>query len=157
MRISWMHDLFKETPEERKKIVGVYIEYGYECMNTNCYCRHKCKYCKGQRLHNLLVGIRRWFEYKLNIKIPALLYVSKRFTDLSGTTKCPFKVERRYSCVHCKYHGGFDDYMEGICTNKKYINDPMKYCQFGVGHCTLFQKAKWADNYDKKTGEMIYD
>lgn len=137
--------------------MGLHIEYGYECRHINCQCRSDCKYGKGNSLGNCLVKIRRWFEYKLNIKIPARLYVSKRFTDLSGTTKCPFKVKRHYTCIHCKYHGGFDKNMDGICTNKKYINDPMAYSQFGVGHCTLFEKMKWADNYDKKTGEMIYD
>ena len=161
--ISFMHDLLKDTPEERKKITGIKITCGYQCRSAcYCDCAKKCKYRKGFPFSNWYVSIRRFFEYQLHIKLPYWLFITKTYTDLSGTTKCPFKKERRYTCFDCKSHGGFDEYMNGLCANKEYIRlnkegRASEHYVPGQSYCKFFEKSEWADKWNKNTGERIFD
>ena len=162
-KINFTHDLLNEDPEKRKKITGIQITHGYHCSNSyRCEHGRKCKYRKGFKFHNWSVSVHRFFEYKLHIKLPHLLYIGKEYTDLSGTTKCPFKIERQYSCIDCKYHAGYDEHMKGICGNTErhdlIIAGKGNECYMpGHRHCTFFEKSEWADKWDKKTGQRIFD
>jgi hypothetical protein len=162
-KISFVHDLFNNDPTKRKRIIGIRITHGYHCsISYCCDCGRKCKYRKGFKFHNWSVSVHRFFEYRLHIKLPHLLYINKEYTDLSGTTKCPFKKERRYTCFDCKYHGGFDEYMKGLCANKEYIRlnkegRAIEHNVPGQSYCKFFEKSEWADRWDKNTGERIFD
>lgn len=162
-KISFIHDLCNTDPEKRKKITGIQITHGYHCSQSYCCdCGKKCKYRKGFKFHNWSVKVHRFFQWHLHIKLPHLLYINKKYTDLSGTTKCPFKKERKYHCIDCKYHDGYDEYMNGLCGNKEYRRLGREgkggelYVQ-GQHYCKLFEKNEWADKWDKNTGETIYD
>lgn len=163
IKIFFTHDILNRDPEKRKKITGIMILHGYHCMNScYCDCASKCKYRKGYKFHNWSVAVRRFFEYKLHIKLPHLLYINKKSTDLSGTTKCPFKKERMYSCHNCKYHSGFDEYMKGLCGNQERnrLNKEGKWREHylpGELRCKFFEKNEYADNWDRNTGERIWD
>lgn len=162
-KVSLSRDLFNKDPEKRNKITGIRITHGYQCSSACCCdCASKCKYRKGFKFHNWSVGVHRFFEYKLHIKLPHWLYINKHWTDLSGTTKCPFKKERRYSCHNCKYQAGYDIDCKGICGNKeryRLIEEGrgMELYIQGQYHCKLFEKNEWADKYNKDTGEKIWD
>ena len=97
---------------------------------------------------------------KLHIKVP--IYIVKCTTDLSGTTTCPFKIPRQYSCFDCTFQAGFDDNMEGICGNEEYIKQNKEgrfheHYVAGKPYCKFFQKDIDADRYDNKTGLPIYE
>lgn len=162
-KISFDRDLFNKDPKKRNKITGIIITCGYHCNNSyGCKYGMKCKYRKGFRFHNWSVSVHRFFEYNLNIKLPHILYIQRKYTDLSGTTKCPFKQERKYTCFDCKYHGGFDEDMNGLCANKEYIrlNKEGRRKEIDVpnqSYCKLFEKSEWADKFDKNTGEKLFD
>lgn len=162
-KISFVRDLWSNDLKKRNKITGIKITHGYHC-SCSYRCEHgrKCKYRKGFKFHNWSVDVHRFFEYRLHIKLPHLLYINKKYTDLSGTTKCPFKKEREYTCFDCKHHAGFDEYMKGLCGNK----ERHRLIKEGKGseitmpdksYCKLFEKSEWADKFDKDTGETIYD
>lgn len=157
-QIRPLHDLLGENP---KKIKGITITCGYQC-NCAYHCSNgrKCKYRGGfNKLNNWYVGVRRFFEFKFGIKLPWPIYLQSLYTNLSGTTKCPAHKSRYYSCWDCKHTDGDPD---GYCLNPKYrnatfeerkCNDP----DWGdYGKCGFFEKHAWADNWDKKTGEIIY-
>lgn len=162
-KISFVRDLLNNDPKERNKITGIKITHGYHCsISYCCDCGRKCKYRKGFKFHNWSVSVHRFFEYRLNIKLPHWLYINKEYTDLSGTTKCPFKKERRYTCFDCKYHAGFDEYMNGLCGNKErhHLIKEGRYDECDVpdkAYCKFFEKSEWADKWDKNTGEKLYD
>ena len=163
-KISFDRDLLNNDPKKRNKITGLIITCGYHCSNSfRCKCGSKCKYRKGFTFHNWSVGVHRFFEYRLHIKLPHLLYIQRQYTDLSGTTKCPFQMERIYTCFDCKYHAGFDEYMKGICGNKERhrLVEERKWEELDVPdvpyRCKLFEKREWADKFDKNTGETLFD
>lgn len=143
------------------EIHWITITHGYYCLDSAyCDCRDKCKYNKGFKFHNWSVRVHNFFQYRLHIKLPHILYVGKKNAWLSGTTKCPYDKNRRHTCWQCNYHDGDPD---GICLNPKRstlsteelrVNDPDwgEWCR-----CSLFEKTKWADKYDKNTGETILD
>ena len=135
------------------------IQCGYQCNNLYCKNRSKCKYRKSfNKLHNFYIRIRNFFKYRLHIKLPWLIYLDKKHTDLSGTTTCPFKMPRNYSCNVCEYQAGYDEHMKGICGNKDYINSTWEESHLDESpYCRFFEKNEWADRYDKKTGETIYN
>lgn len=157
IKISLYRDLMSDDP---KKIKSIIITHWYYC-GISCYCDHgrKCKYRKNYTFHNLSVRIHLFFEYRLHIKLPHLIYISKEYTDLSGTSKCPCHKSRFYTCTECKYSCGVID---GVCTNKKRetatpeeleCKDP----DWGSHmKCGLFEKTSWADDWDKDTGKYIY-
>jgi len=159
-KISFSRDWLNDDPKKRKRIKGLHIEYGYYCLScSSCDCMSKCKYKGGFKFHNWSVKVHRFFEYKLHIKLPHLLYISKHSVDLSGTTKCPFNKSRRYTCWDCQYCDGDPD---GVCLNKERNETPVKERDFddpdwGKYHrCKFFKKTPWADNWDKNTGERIF-
>lgn len=160
LKIFFTHDITNRDPEKRKRITGIMIMHGYQC-GSSCYCNcaSKCKYRKGYKFHNWSVAIHRFFEYRLHIKLPHFLYINKKWTDLSGTTKCPFKKERMYTCYDCKYQNGMDEYMNGLCGNKQYHNASYEESRHPTNSqiCRFFEKSEWADRWDKNTGEKIYD
>ena len=69
-----------------------------------------CKYGKSfYKLHNFSVELHRFFEYRLHIKLPYLIYVDKKWKRLSGTDKCPYNKSRNYTCWDCKYQAGIEE------------------------------------------------
>ena len=154
-KIRFSRDLLNR--ENPRKITGINITCGYHC-GSHCWCDKgsKCKYRKGFVFHNWSVNVHNWFYWKFNIKLPHWIYIGKRYTDLSGTIKCPFRKSRRYTCYDCEYLYG-----ERGCINKNYrntsweesrSNDP----EWDSGKCKFFEKNSWADNWDKNTGERIF-
>lgn len=157
-KIFFSRNLMGDTPRERNKITGIHIRYSYQCTCFDCEHFRKCKYRKSCKFHNWSVGVHRFFEYKLHIKLPHWLYIDKLFTDLSGTTTCPFNMPRQYTCHVCKYQAGYDEHMKGLCNNEDYINSTWSESHIdGSPYCKFFEKDDWADKYDKKTGEVIFD
>lgn len=153
-------DFNNPDKELQKKTKYYKIEIGYNCSNSCvCDCRDKCRYNAKYTWHNFIVSIRRFFYRKFNIELGRLpFYFERHYTDLSGTTTCPFKKERMYSCIHCSYHAGFDEYMKGLCSNKERTDSTWKDTQHPSQPvvCKYFKKNNFADNYDKKTGDMIF-
>lgn len=139
------------------------ITYGYQCGDrSSCDCACKCKHRPNYRFHNCSVAIRRFFEYRLHIKLPQLIYFNKKWVKLSGTTKCPFNKPRRYTCHDCKFQNGYDEYYNGLCSNKDYIRlnkegRSKEHDVKGQSYCKFFEKNEWADKYDKDTGETIWN
>ena len=77
----------------------LHITIGYEC-GDGCYCDKykKCKYkSKWHKFHNISVKIHKFFEYRLHIKLPHLIYIDQKWERLSGTDKCPFHKSRFYA------------------------------------------------------------
>lgn len=142
---------------------NINITHGYNCLDgTYCDCRSKCKHRSGYKFHNWSVNLHRFFEYRLHIKLPHFLYIGKQNAWLSGTTKCPFKKPRRYTCNHCKFQGGYDEDFNGLCSNKEYIQlnkegRSKEHNVEGQSYCKFFEKDEWADKYDKDTGETIWN
>ena len=164
-RILFTHDILADTPKERKKINGIVIECGYHCyIACSCDCGHKCKYRKSfYRIHNFTAAIHRFFQYKLHIKLPYLIYLQKQSNDMSGTTMCPFKKPRRHTCHTCKYCGGIDENVDTICINKDLINSHKdgRWKETHIddetrANCIYFDPVDYADEFDKKTGGWIY-
>ena len=142
------------------KFHWITITHGYYCLDSSsCDCRDKCKHSRGFKFHNWSVDVHRFFQYRLHIKLPHILYIGKKDAWLSGTTKCPYGKSRKYTCWQCNYCDGDPD---GVCLNPKKatatkeelkVVDP----EWGEHHrCGLFEKTPWADNYDKDTGETIW-
>lgn len=159
-KIICTRDILADTPEERNKINGICIMHGYHCYQTYCDHHYKCKYSKTSLMSKFLRKIRMFFQNKLHIKIP--IYITKCSTDLSGTTTCPFKVSRQYSCYNCTFQAGLDENYEGLCGNTEYIKQNREgrsheHYVHGKPYCKFFQKDKYADHYDKKTGQPLYD
>jgi hypothetical protein len=158
-KVRFSHDLFNDNPELRKRIKGLHVEIGYNCSNgCYCDCGSKCKHRSNYRWHNFWVNVSLFLRRKFNIDWHNPIYITKHYVDLSGTSKCPFKKERMYHCIHCKHHAGYDEYMKGLCSNKEWRNASYTEAQHPTNPqiCKFFEKNNWADNYDKETGEMIY-
>lgn len=137
-------DIFNKDPTKRKKITGLTIFYGIDCLDGCwCNCAQKCKYRKGGYwYHNWSVRLHTFFEYKLNIKLPHLLYLGKRSERLSGTSKCPFHKSKHLTCWDCKYAIGMDR-----CTNEKYHNASYEESKsddpdWPYGKCKFFEKRE---------------
>ena len=128
----------------------IHINIGYECgdgLHCDKYsqCKHRAKWYK---FHNISVSLHRFFEYRLNIKIPYLLYIGQEWKRLSGTEKCPFHKSRYYSCYDCKYMG---DPLDANCICNVRNNTPYKerleiQTEWG-NQCGYFEKCEWADDY----------
>jgi len=159
--IFFDRDIMNNDPKKRNRIKGIVIRHDYYCYSSCwCDCRDKCKYSKGGfRFHNFSVAVHRFFEYRLHIKLPYLLHISKLHTDLSGTTTCPFNKTRRYTCWDCEYSDGNID---GMCLNEERNNTPIKEreCNDPVwgnhGKCKFFEKTEWTDDWDEETGKHIF-
>ena len=142
---------------------NITIIHGYNCLDSiYCDCSKKCKHLDSFRFHNWSVRFHNYFKYHLRINLPRLLYICKKPSHLSGTTKCPFNKPRFYRCHHCKYDAGMDDDYNGICSNDSYINlnkegRSIEHYVEGQIVCKFFDKNEWADRYDKNTGETIWD
>jgi len=129
----------------------LHINIGTECGDRlHCDKYKQCKYKSNYTFHNLSVSIHRFFEYRLHIKLPHLLYIGKRYERLSGTDKCPFHKSRYYSCYDCKYPCG--DLLRE-CGRKDKVNTPYKERLPDIDtedwgkRCAYFEKCKWADDY----------
>lgn len=145
------------------KIKGITITHGYYCRKAYCCnCGKKCKYRKNFTYHNFSVSVHRFFEYRLHIKLPHLLYIHKFSTDLSGTTRCPFGKSRAYSCHDCVHCGGellrdcFHPERSKMSLEEIKKTSEVDDKDWGNLRCTLFEKTSWADNYDKDTGKMKF-
>lgn len=165
-KIEFSRNIFADTPEKRNKITGIRVICGYHCYNAcNCKYGHKCKYRKNfYKLHNMSVAIHRFFEYRLHIKLPHLFYITKLSNDMSGTTLCPSKQPRKYTCYDCKFCVGVDENIDTICINKerRKLFDEKRYKETHIddvsrANCPFFDKVEYADDYDKKTGGIIFD
>jgi len=137
------------------------IEVGSYCRDSCMDCPNgsRCKYRKNfYGYHNFLVRIHNFFEYRFKIKLPHILpYLQKHSTKLSGTTKCPYRISRIYTCWDCEYQYGdkecscYERY-ELIKNGKwKECEDPDK-----MPKCKFFSKNKYCDNYNPVTGDIIY-
>jgi hypothetical protein len=129
----------------------LHINIGYEC-GDRLHC-DKCKQCKHKgnyKFHNLSVSLHIFFEYRLHIKLPHLLYIGKKWERLSGTDKCPFHKERYYNCYDCKYVGG-ELLSECKCearNNTTYKERlPYIHTKDWGKRCAYFEKCAWADDY----------
>ena len=129
------------------------INMGYECGDAlHCDKSKKCKYRpKYRKLHNISVDIHRFFEYRLHIKLPHLLYIGQRWERLSGTKKCPFHKSRHYTCYDCQYVCG-EILRECGCNERN--NTPYKErleieTEWG-SQCGYLKKCEWADDYKDK-------
>lgn len=155
-KIKFSRDMMNEDADKRNRITGIRIVHGYYCMDC-CWCIHgsKCRYRKGFKFHNISVRIHNFFQYRIHVKLPHILYVGKYNTNLSGTSKCPFNMSRRYTCYDCIHCEGQDK-----CGNRNYIELPHKDTvsddtEWPECKCKFFEKSAWADNYDRKTGRML--
>lgn len=159
-KVRFFHDLLNDDPKLRKKIKGLHVEIGYNCSNgCYCDCGYKCKHRSNYKWHNFWVEVSLFLRRKFNIDWHNPIYITKHYVDLSGTSKCPFKKERMYHCIHCKYQAGYDEYMKGLCSNKGHRDTPWRERRHPTNPqiCKFFEKNEWADKYDKDTGETIYD
>lgn len=143
-----------------QKTTGIIITHGYICScYYHCDKGVKCKYrSKGYKFHNWSVGVHRFFSRYLHIELPYWLHINKQWSNLSGTTKCPYNKSRYYSCWDCTYNGGEID---GSCFNEDYTSSSFDDTRAddpdwgSHGRCKLFDKNDWCDKYDKNTGEFI--
>jgi hypothetical protein len=135
-------DILNKDPTKRKKITGLTIWYGLSCLDACwCDCGQKCKYGKsGYWYHNFSVRLHTFFEYKLHIKLPHLLYIGRKSEIISGTEKCPFRKSKRLTCWDCKY-----GYGRCGCRNEKYHNSSYEESksddpEWPHGKCKFFEK-----------------
>lgn len=157
--IVFNRNLLTKDPGKKGKITGISIYHGYHC-GTYFKCPHgqTCKYRKAHTFHNLSVKIHRWFELYLHIKLPHWFYMNKRYTDLSGTTKCPHSMHRFYTCYNCIFQEG-----DRGCENKSRLKFIEEFGYLASEDeknpyiCKFFLKNEWADNYDKNTGRTIWE
>lgn len=60
----------------------IHITIGYDCGDS-CYC-DKAKICKHRgryKFHNFSVSLHTFFEYRLHIKLPYLIYIGRKWKD----------------------------------------------------------------------------
>ena len=148
------HDLMNKDPKLRKKIKGITFEIGYYCKQS-CDCCHgyECKYRPDYRYHNWSINVRRWIREKTGLDINFPWYFQRHRVDFSGTTMCPYKMDRIYTCYDCLYSAGIRE-----CSNEMYRSSSWKDCHdedTPVGRCKFFEVDPMYANYDKKTGEII--
>lgn len=158
-------DFMNKDPEKRKKIKGFIVECGYSChISFWCPNGSKCKYKSTYRWHNFSVNFSRFLYRHFNINFHLPIYFQRHRVDLSGTTKCPYQMPRLYTCWDCEYHDGCID---GRCLNEMHAEmikqgrqSEILYPRDDVIHrkmCKLFKHNEWCQNYDKNTGEIIYE
>lgn len=132
----------------------IHIIIGYKCGDgIHCDKYNQCKYkAKWNKLHNISVKIHRFFEYRLHIKLPHLLYINQKWERLSGTDKCPFNKSRYYSCYDCKFVSGslLRDCSCEERNNTPYNERSVIETEWGK-QCGYFEKCKWADDYLKRS------
>lgn len=147
MRVNWIRKT--ELTEHPTLIITCGIDCGDKC---NCHHYKECKYKSSYKFHNFSVGVHRFFEYKLHIKLPRLpIYINREWMRLSGTEKCPFNMPRKYTCYDCEYVG---EYMFEDCTCKGRNDTPYKEQKRNApdiwhkyGQCGYFKKCVWADDW----------
>ena len=129
------------------------INIGYQCGDAlDCIMQKRCKHrAKLYKLHNASVSIHRFFEYRLHIKLPHLIYIGQRWERLSGTNKCPFNRSRNYTCYDCVYCSG-DLCRDCGCSER---NDTPHSERLSIEtewgkKCGYFKKCEWADDYKYK-------
>lgn len=129
----------------------IHITIGYDCGDS-CYC-DKAKICKHRgryKFHNFSVSLHTFFEYRLHIKLPYLIYIGQKWERLSGTDKCPYHKSRNYTCHDCKFVGGEllrDCYCtERTNTNYNDLKPDIETKDWGK-QCAYFEKCEWADDY----------
>lgn len=153
--VVFYRDFMNPDPAKRKKIKGITFLIGCHCLSS-CWCEHgrKCKYKLRCRHHNLKVRLNNFLYYNFKFKLPSLIYITQHAVDLSGTEKCPFKMERMYSCWDCTHHYGMDN-----CSSEEYRNASYEESRHPTLKlaCKFFEKNEYADKWDKKTGERMYD
>lgn len=157
-KISFSKNLMAKTKEERNKITGINIYHGFYCLIAyKCPNGNKCKYRRANVFHNFSVNVHRWFEYKLKIKLPHLIYINKYSTDLSGTITCPYGMPREESCWRCKYGLGEkcgNEERNKLLNLKKWEeteHPTNKYI------CKFFERSEDFYNYDKVSGKFIFN
>ena len=153
----------------KKRIKGITIYTGYECRcSIECPNYRNCKYKAkhhNSKLSELRFNIVNYFRYHCKLfKIPNLSYAGPIFfgkfnRDLSGTSMCPYKMDRIKSCLYCKYsYIGGDDGIHFCCSNKEYAETEYKDCNTitkdGVKECKFFEWCDYFKNWDE-TGNPI--
>lgn len=140
-KISIYKDPFPYPECESKGHLTIHIKTGYTCGDRSI-CPHssECKYKANHRFHNFSVCIHRFFEYNFKIKLPHLIYIGKHWKRLSGTSKCPYKMERIYTCLDCSHQTGLRECDIAISDRKRDDNA-------FHNRCGSFEKCEWADDY----------
>lgn len=152
IRFSFYRDISNPDPKKHKRIKGLIITIGRRCISS-CYCdkASKCRYRSNFQFDNYIVRLRNWIFWKFHIRVPQIIFIGKRDVDLSGTTKCPFQKPRRYTCWDCEHSYG----MENCRIEWQYRKDnPDK--DWKHDRCGSYEPNKYADCWDRKTGERIY-
>lgn len=153
LKIHFVRDFTNPDPQKRKKIKSLQIAIGRRCQ-VSCWCNkaNKCRYGRGgYKFHNALIEFRCWVHRKLHIELPSLVYFCKWDVDLSGTTKCPYKMPRRYTCWDCKQAYGMEN-----CRISWDKRKPCEDIEWPNSHCGSYEPDEFADSWDRKTGERIY-
>ena len=157
-KIYALRNFMDEDPKKRKKIEAITIVCGYRC-NEALWCPNgaDCKYLRknSHSWNNFLVELRRVSKIKLKKEIHIPIYFSRHSANLSGTTKCPYHMDRVFTCKDCIYSSDIN------CTNKERLELVAK----GRGNevfdpgipikCKLFKINEWSGNYDKRTGDTL--
>lgn len=160
MKAWFQHDLMAKNPEDQKKIKGLIIEHGYNCLES-CWCDHgnSCPHRSTYRYHNWCCKVQTFFRYKMGWKgftIP--IYFQRHSSDLSGTDRCPYHMPRVKTCWKCKFAYGGQD-----CTNKERlkliregrVNETELPGQRRI--CKFFEPDEWFEKYDRHTGDSTWD
>lgn len=153
-RILFYRDIMNPDPKKRKRIKGLIINIGRRCLSS-CWCDHapKCRYNKGFRFNNMIVNFRRIIRLKFKIDLPQIIFIGPHDVDLSGTTKCSYKMPRRYTCWDCQNAYGMDNCRIPFRDRKPLIEETDG---FSSQICGSYVPNNWADNWDRKTGERTY-
>lgn len=154
LKFSFYRDLMNPDPEKRKKIKGLIITIGRRCLSS-CYCNKasKCRYKKGHKFNNAIVRFRNFIYRKFKINLPQIIFIGPHDVDLSGTTKCPYHMPRRYTCWDCQNAYGMDNCRIPFRDRKPLIEETDG---FSSQICGSYVPNQWADSWNRKTGEHIY-
>lgn len=154
LKFSFYRDLTNPDPEKRKKIKGLIITIGRRCLSS-CYCNKasKCRYKRGHKFNNAIVRFRNFIYRKFKINLPHIIFIGPHDVDLSGTTKCPYHMPRRYTCWDCQNAYGMDNCRIPFRDRKPLIE---KTDGFSSQICGSYVPNQWADRWNRKTGEHIY-
>ena len=129
---------------------GIYllIIHGYDCGDScDCNMSKKCKHINHHRFHNFSVKLHRFFEYKLHVKLPHLIYITKKYVRFSGTHMCPYNKPRNYICHDCEFICG-PLLRDCRCKDNKGSYLETTYVDDHWGRkCKYFKKCSWADDY----------
>lgn len=154
LKFSFYRDLMNPDPEKRKKIKGLIITIGRRCLSS-CYCNKasKCRYKRGHKFNNAIVNFRRIIRIKFGIDLPQIIFIGPHDVDLSGTTKCPYHMPRRYTCWDCQNAYGMDNCRIPFRERKPVTEEANPWA---CGICGSYVPNQWAGSWDRKTGEHIY-